>query len=281
MIKKMESFKKGEYQFFYHIVSGGYNTGHNASFMMSRPNGNLDYVLLVIKSRAKYFINEKEYKVMPSTAIILDKNIPYYYNPYGEYRDDWLHFLPFDEKQFREQLVFNEFFPVLNMDRISHYIQLILYENTYANKIYQKENVSFLMQAMLNNLIVMQQEKDLFSSSVIYQEQLKELRLKIRNTPYNKFTVKELAEKMGISLSYFQHLYTQLFGISFQKDLIYMRVEYAKNILITTDLSIEQIAEQCGYLNLVHFYRQFKQITGITPNFFRKQNKVKVLEKLF
>ena len=40
------------------------------------------------------------------------------------------------------------------------------------------------MQAMLNNLIVMQQEKDLFSSSVIYQEQLKELRLKIRNTPY-------------------------------------------------------------------------------------------------
>lgn len=62
MIKKMESFKKREYQFFYHIVSGGYNTGHNASFMMSRPNGNLDYVLLVIKSRAKYFINEKEYK---------------------------------------------------------------------------------------------------------------------------------------------------------------------------------------------------------------------------
>lgn len=70
------------------------------------------------------------------------------------------------------------------MDRISHYIKLILYENTYSNKIYQKENVSFLMQAMLNNLIVMQREKDLFSSSVIYQEQLKELRLKIRNTPY-------------------------------------------------------------------------------------------------
>ena len=116
--------------------------------------------------------------------IILDKNIPYYYNLYGEYGDDWLHFLPFDEKQFREQLVFNEFFPVLNMDRISHYIKLILYENTYANKIYQKENVSFLMQAMLNNLIVMQREKDLFSSSVIYQEQLKKLRLKIRNTPY-------------------------------------------------------------------------------------------------
>ena len=34
---------------------------------------------------------------MPSTAIILDKNIPYYYNLYGEYGDDWLHFLPFDK----------------------------------------------------------------------------------------------------------------------------------------------------------------------------------------
>ncbi len=38
---------------------------------------------------------------------------------------------------------------------------------------------------------------------------------------------------------------------------------------------------KCGYLNLVHFYRQFEQITGMTPSFFRKQNKVEVLEKLF
>ena len=50
-----------------------------------------------------------------------------------------------------------------------------------------------------------------------------------------------------------------------------MRIEHAKYILTTTDLTLEQIAEICGYSNEVHFYRQFKQITGLTPSKYRKK----------
>lgn len=62
-----------------------------------------------------------------------------------------------------------------------------------------------------------------------------------------------------MSTSHFQHLYSQFFGVSFQNDLIQMRISHAEKLLQTTLLSMEQIAEACGYSNSTHFFRQFKK----------------------
>ena len=62
----------------------------------------------------------------------------------------------------------------------------------------------------------------------------------------------------------------KLFGVSFQQDLILMRVTRARFNLSTSNLSLSQIAELCGYNNEVHFYRQFKKLTGVTPAQYRK-----------
>ena len=99
---------------------------------------------------------------------------------------------------------------------------------------------------------------------------MQELRLEIQNDLLNIPSIRQCASAIGISESYFQHLYTEAFGISFQKDIIGFRITYAKNLLLSTDLSMEQIAELCGYNTPVHFFRQFKKIAGITPAKFRK-----------
>jgi len=49
-----------------------------------------------------------------------------------------------------------------------------------------------------------------------------------------------------------------------------MRIDYAKDLLETTDLPMEVIAENCGYNNDMHFYRQFKENTNMTPAHYRK-----------
>ena len=69
----------------------------------------------------------------------------------------------------------------------------------------------------------------------------------------------DFADTLGISKSYFQHLYKEFFGVSFQQDYIQMRIAYAQDLLETSDMPMEQIAEICGYTNEVHFYRQFKK----------------------
>ena len=76
--------------------------------------------------------------------------------------------------------------------------------------------------------------------------------------------------KLNISRSYFQFLYKDYFGISFKKDLINMRLQYAQELLLNTTMPIEQIAFQSGYSNEIHFYRQFKAKTGLTPGEYQK-----------
>ncbi|MNC73208.1 HTH-type transcriptional regulator GadW [compost metagenome] len=56
-------------------------------------------------------------------------------------------------------------------------------------------------------------------------------------------------------------------------DVIASRVEHAKYLLTTTDISVKKIAEMCGYASEIHFMRQFKQQLGLTPSQYRADKK--------
>ena len=104
-----------------------------------------------------------------------------------------------------------------------------------------------------------------------YYAKFQALRLRIQSEPYKKYSADTAAMAFGISTSYFQHLYTDFFQIPFRSDVIRMRISYAKELLSGTNLTMEQIAEACGYGNEVHFYRQFRKIAGMTPKKFRER----------
>lgn len=52
-------------------------------------------------------------------------------------------------------------------------------------------------------------------------------------------------------------------------DIINARMERAKQLLITTNLSIKEIAERCGYSNEYGFMKRFKMQFGKTPTQYR------------
>ena len=51
-----------------------------------------------------------------------------------------------------------------------------------------------------------------------------------------------------------------------------LRVEKAKDLLETSNLTIDEIYELVGFSNKQTFFRVFKSITGVTPGDFKKQN---------
>ena len=93
----------------------------------------------------------------------------------------------------------------------------------------------------------------------------------IRLKPQKNWMIDEICRSMNISRSYLQHLYKAFFGVSITTDIQYSRIEYAKHLLSSTDLTVYNVSTACGYPSDVHFMRVFKKSTGVTPTQYRKE----------
>ena len=259
----------------YSVSSGGYNSRHPLDFSMSRPNGLAHYLLLIVKCPALFHIGEEKVKTERNCAMLIRPNVPYQYRSInGEYTDDWLHF-DCDDPHFPENtsLLFHRPIPVDSVVRFTLFIQQIMWERNYASQDFQAANIDLLMSVLINNLVQSVQKMDMPVPYNPYLSRLQNIRLSMQSRPCKNLTPRETAQELGISSSYFQHLYKELFGISFKADLIHIRIDYAKELILNTDLKLTQIARLCGYSNEIHFYRQFKAKTGMTPGEFQEKAK--------
>lgn len=108
------------------------------------------------------------------------------------------------------------------------------------------------------------------SSSRKYEEGLRALRLKLQSSLDKQWSIGEMACQLGISPSRLSVLYKQRFGLSPNEDLIQMRIDKAKLLLLSTDLKLQNIAQMCGFKNEYYFSRIFKERENIAPGAFRR-----------
>lgn len=86
-----------------------------------------------------------------------------------------------------------------------------------------------------------------------------------------KLTLEDIANAAMYSQYHFSRLFKQYKGISPYEYLITIRIRRAKEMLYTTDDSIEYISAACGFENSSYFIRQFKKREHLTPYQFRKK----------
>ena len=63
-----------------------------------------------------------------------------------------------------------------------------------------------------------------------------------------------------------------LLGRSIEEEIRRQRMELAREMLLDTRLSVEEVADRCGYANAPHFSRSFKTAHGISPSAYRLRN---------
>jgi AraC family transcriptional regulator len=79
----------------------------------------------------------------------------------------------------------------------------------------------------------------------------------------------DLAALLDMSQFHFSHVFKQSMGISPYQYLLQQRIERAKLLLKQTELSIVEIALDCGFNSHSHLSKQFRQFTGMTPTAYR------------
>ncbi len=85
-------------------------------------------------------------------------------------------------------------------------------------------------------------------------------------------TVKYLADKMCLSPNYLSDLLKRETGMNAQDRIHYYLIEEAKNLLLSSNKSVSELAFSLGFEYPQYFSRLFKSKTGMTPIEFRNKN---------
>ena len=99
---------------------------------------------------------------------------------------------------------------------------------------------------------------------------IQEARTYLLDNYHMRITLDDLAKRFSINKFYFQKLFKRYTGFTPNEFLIFTRLNRAKELLRTTNDTINQIAFEVGIENSSHFINQFKQREGITPHAFRQ-----------
>jgi len=83
-------------------------------------------------------------------------------------------------------------------------------------------------------------------------------------------SLQKTASMLAVNANYLGRLFLKTTGQSFSEYLTALRMQYALSLLCNTNLSIKEIAFDCGYRSVEYFYASFKKYFGNSPANVRK-----------
>ncbi len=249
------------------ITSIGYDFQHGKDFRISRPFGLNEYLFLIIRSTALFEINSQKLHISPNSMILIDKNTPHSFCADSElFINDWFT-LSMNAKELPKYIETNMFFTSSDVTICSELIKLIASEKL-SSSIFKDNNIQNILQIIFNKL---RDNSKSYETDIPYHKELKKMKDKIYSHPAERFSIKQLSAEINLSKSYFQHCYKVCFNTTPIADVINSRIEYSKQLLISTNFPISKIADITGYKNDIQFIKQFNAVVKTTPAKYRKE----------
>ena len=228
-------------------------------------------MLFVIKGAGLFDINSKEIELSAGDAFLSRPHEAKLFKPSGEETCEYYWFC------FRGRIVAEMLSTLKLTSRDKYFIGHDNEFNFYMDKIIdeyaKEENASEVIAASLT--IAMLGQFSRLAVSLLPQDQIKGHHKiapaisSINSDCTSKMGVDDYAKMCNLSTSYFTHLFTKLTGFSPMEYKQLQRINIAKNLLSTTNLSIKEISNVVGFKDPLYFGRCFKQATGHTPSGYR------------
>lgn len=124
----------------------------------------------------------------------------------------------------------------------------------------------------IDNLKISLFQYRVFSEAEQYEERtINSITRYMQEHQSEEISLAVLADKFHLSAQYISQLFRNEIGVNFLAYLTNIRMEQAKKLLISTDNSIAEIADRCGYGDYRVFTKVFKKSEGITPSQYRRE----------
>jgi len=92
----------------------------------------------------------------------------------------------------------------------------------------------------------------------------------IREHACERIQINDVAARVGVSRSTLKNRFKAAMGHSIHAEILYVRLERAKQLIAETDLPLKQIALQVGFQYVQYLTKLFRKRVGQTPAKFRQ-----------
>ena len=93
------------------------------------------------------------------------------------------------------------------------------------------------------------------------------------NLANSHLTVKNIADNMNISTTYLVRIFKEVTGSSPLEYMKGVRINYASDMLITQNSTVEKVAFESGFYDSSYFCKEFKKVMGCSPRTFKKNHR--------
>lgn len=93
----------------------------------------------------------------------------------------------------------------------------------------------------------------------------------VRNEMPNRCEVADIAKAVGYNKDYIGKIFSEYTGVSLKDYIAKKRISYAENLLLTTEMSVKEVAAALGYDEENTFIKFFVYHKGISPRRFKNQ----------
>ena len=115
------------------------------------------------------------------------------------------------------------------------------------------------------------QPGEIINARELLRYNLHEILMFIQTNLQNDISISELACKACLSRDHFTRIFKSIIGMAPYEFIIRKRIEKAQFLLLTTNMTQDQIVAETNFKSLSYFSRMFKKYTSYTPGGFRQE----------
>lgn len=263
------------------LMMGRYTYSEAQPPLKQHTHGNAYEICVLSRGHQKYVLNDQEYKLFGGDIFVTK---PYEPHGTGNAPEEpgslyWIEirgpsegktFLSLSQKDSKalfgqlngiEKRVFRGGTSLIpQIDKV-----FSVYKSTHTTL--KKANLQNLLLRLVFDVIDLSQAESNRSTSRFIQLAFSY----IDNHSSEAIGIKKLSKHVGLSESYFKALFKKEVGLPPAEYITRLRIDSAREMLLTSDTKITELAHSLGFCSSQHFSAVFKRHTNMTPREYRKK----------